>query len=205
MEVVVEPLAERVDPGDAVASQRHLEFSHRHLDAVGDRLHRLVALAPLGGDAVQRAAQIVAHAQQILGEARDRVGPRVLDVLLRPPARVLGIGKRAEQLVLERLVAALRLVLVGVIALFGLGGGVSAVVVRLGVSGTSILVLGVACCHRPLRVALFRSRGGFRFRLGPFRLVLHRLLRSPFRPPAPPLRFRHAAAHPSTRPMIAAV
>ena len=73
------------------------------------------------------------------------------------------------------------------------------------VSGTSVFVLGVARSRRPLRVALLRSRGGFRVRLGPFRLVLHRLLRSLFRPPAPPLRFRHAAAHPSTRPMIAAV
>ena len=124
---------------------------------------------------------VVGDAEQVLGEARDGVGPRLVHVLSGPPPGILGVRERTQELVLERRLARDLLVRVGIVRIALVRHRLfRGVVIRLGGG-----ILGLGRC---VRVA----PGGVRFRLGPFRLVLHGLLRLSLRRPCPAPPAAHA-------------
>ena len=98
----VELLALGLDAADAELGQRLLQPALGHLDALDERGERRVAAAALLlRHRVDGAAEVVADRQHVAGEIRHRVLARVGDLALGPPAEVLHLGERAQELVLE--------------------------------------------------------------------------------------------------------
>ena len=98
MAVRVETLAERGDAGDAVLLQKPLHLAARDLDALDQRLDRLIAgIALLRRNGVERTLQVVADDQHVAGELAHRIFARVGDVALGAAAEVVHVGRGAEQ------------------------------------------------------------------------------------------------------------
>ena len=101
VEVVVEPLAQGFDRTDAGALEgiEHLAFGDLQAD---DQIFQGLVFAPsLGGHAFQGPAHVIGRLQHLAGKISSGVLGCVDAVPFGAPAHVLGLGKGAQQFVLE--------------------------------------------------------------------------------------------------------
>ena len=140
MEVVVELLAERVHGPYPVAVHRGPQLPLRQLDTLIQGFHDVVARARVFRHGLECPGEIVAHGEDVAGEIGDRVLGGVLPLPPCAAARVLGLGKRPQQLILEITDAVLgRCLRFGLLHLdFRPGFRVSVPGVRAPVSGSGV-------------------------------------------------------------------
>ena len=98
----IEALAQGLYLDDVVLLEDRVQLRLGHLEPGHQRLEVLVGLQRFAGHAVHRAAQVIDDADQVPDERRRGVFHDVLALALTAPAQVLGLGKRAQQLILER-------------------------------------------------------------------------------------------------------
>ncbi|MCH9000132.1 MAG: hypothetical protein IID48_17975 [Proteobacteria bacterium] len=98
----IEGLAQGLYPDDVVLLEDRVQLRLGHLEPGHERPEVFVGLQRFGGHAAHGAAQVVDHADQVLYQRRRGVFHDVLALALAAPAQVLGLGQRAQQLVLER-------------------------------------------------------------------------------------------------------
>ena len=101
MELGVERLAPRLDPGDAVALQHRLQLALGGLHAGHDVAHRRIERAAIGRKGRERTAEIVGDRQHVLGETLDAELLRALGLLLAAAANVLALGDGAQIAVVQ--------------------------------------------------------------------------------------------------------
>ena len=78
-----------------------VQLAHGHLDAIAHRLDRSIGLLPqLHIERLQSPVHVVGHRQDVARESRNAVGARVRDLASGASAKVLHLGKDAQQLVL---------------------------------------------------------------------------------------------------------
>jgi len=99
MQMRVEPLALRIDTGNAVLFEEPLHFPLGKLDALDQRLQR-----PLGAVALplrqraQRPADAVGSGEHVAGESGDRILAGVGQLPRRALSDVVNFGRGAQQL-----------------------------------------------------------------------------------------------------------
>ena len=155
MEVRVEAVAFRVELLDAVLFQRADQRALGHLDAVDEAGQTTLAIGlGFGRHGFQRAAQIVGDRQDLAGKAGHRVGARILDLALGPPAQVLHVGGQPQQAILD----------VGVLGFqrgdalgIGAGGGIGVGKAAGGIRIAAALGIGIG--RRTPRLGLARRVG----------------------------------------------
>ena len=101
MLVGIERLVDGMDALDAVALEHVEQLALGHGHALEEALEGGVLLGGTGRHGVDCALEVVADVDDIPGEARDGVLGGLLLLALRPPADVLDLGVRTQQLVLE--------------------------------------------------------------------------------------------------------
>ncbi len=99
MAVRVEALALRVDARDAVALQHVQKLALGDLDPVEEALQRRVLGGGIGGNVLDRAAEVVADREHVAGEIGNGVTRRIGLLALGAAAKVLHVGERAQQAV----------------------------------------------------------------------------------------------------------
>ena len=143
---MVEFLTQGVDAADAVALEGGEQLTLGDLDPRDQPGEGLIATM-LIAQAVEGAAQVIGHRQQIAGEPADRVFGGVLALALSAAAQILGLGHGAQQ-------AVLGVVEIGAQALHRVFGRLIFGVVRVFVHGFIIRDLGPVLVHlaieRPL-------------------------------------------------------
>lgn len=102
MVVGVELLARRVDLLHTVLLELIEKIPLGHLDTLDERAERLVGRsAGLVGDGLERAPQVVAHAEHVAGEVRHRILAPLGKFLFRAAAKIFHLRHRAQHPVLE--------------------------------------------------------------------------------------------------------
>ena len=99
--VAVELLALGLDALDVVALERRLSWRSVAGDPLDQIAQRLVLGQRLLRHGGQRAREIVGHRQDLLGERGRRIARGILAVALQATARVLDLGQRPQELVLQ--------------------------------------------------------------------------------------------------------
>src|SRR5437867_6154713 len=99
MEIVVETLAVGIDAPNAISLEDAKEFALGRLDAF-KKADRAWVLSFLGGQAVERSAQIICHREQLFGEAGNRIFRRIFAFALAAAAHVFSLRERPQQTIL---------------------------------------------------------------------------------------------------------
>ena len=101
VEIMIEGGAQGLDALDAVALENRQHLALDQLHPLGEPVEECVRPPPFGRDGVEDPAQVVGGGDEIRGELGDGVFGRVLGLLAHAPARVLGLGEGAQELILE--------------------------------------------------------------------------------------------------------
>ena len=101
MELGVERLAQRLDPGDAVAFEHRLQLALGGLHAGDDGAQRRIERLEVGRQRRKRAAEVVGDRQDVARKAFDAELVGLFDVLLGAAADILRVGDGPQVLVLQ--------------------------------------------------------------------------------------------------------